>query len=97
VNRQPSSDETGGGFFMSKCKSDGRAAEPSSHPQIICILTVDNMFDEFEVEIFCQRTNGVDRGLLLRHCRRATWPQIRPNWQKNVSGSKSARWMLERP
>jgi hypothetical protein len=61
VNRQPFSDETGGGFFMSKCKSDGRAAEPSSYPQIIYILTVDNTFDEFEVEICCQRTHGVDR------------------------------------
>jgi hypothetical protein len=46
---------------MSKRKSDGQAAESSSPPEIVCILMVDNTFDEFEVEICCQRTNGVDR------------------------------------
>jgi hypothetical protein len=27
---------------------------------IVCVLVVDNTFDEFEVEICCQRTDGVD-------------------------------------
>jgi hypothetical protein len=46
---------------MSKHKSGGRVAELPSPPEIVCILVVDNTFDEFEVEICCQRTNGVDR------------------------------------
>ena len=46
---------------MSNRESDGQAAESSSPPEIVCILMVDNTFDEFEVEICCQRTNGVDR------------------------------------
>ena len=46
---------------MSKCKSDGQAAESTSSPVIVCVLVVDNTFDEFEVEICCQRTDGVDR------------------------------------
>ena len=61
VNRQPSSDETDGGFFMSKQKSGGRAAEPPSPPEMVCILVVDAVIDEIEVEICCQRTDGVDR------------------------------------
>src|SRR5665811_779654 len=61
VNRQPSSDETDGGFFMSKRKSDGRAAGSPSPPEIVCILVVDAVIDEVEVEICCQRTDGVDR------------------------------------
>src|ERR1035441_4574632 len=64
VNRQPSSDETDGGFFMSKHKSGGRAAGSPSPPEIVCILVVDNTFDEFEVKICCQRTDGVDRVFL---------------------------------
>ena len=46
---------------MSKCKSDGWAAESPPPPVIVCVLVVDNTFDEFEVEICCQRTDGVDR------------------------------------
>src|SRR5258708_39203890 len=53
--------ETGGGFFMSKRKSGGHAAESSSPPVIGCILVVDAIIDEFEVEIWYQRTDGVDR------------------------------------
>jgi len=46
---------------MSRRKSGGRAAALPSPPEIICVLVVDNTFDEFEVEICCQRTDGVDR------------------------------------
>lgn len=46
---------------MSKCKSDGRVAGSPARPEIVCTLVVDNMFDEFEVEIRFQRTDGVDR------------------------------------
>ena len=46
---------------MSKRKSDSGAAGSPSPPEVVCILVVDNTFDEFEVEICCQRTNGVDR------------------------------------
>ena len=46
---------------MSKRKSGGHAAESSSPPEIVCILVVDAIIDEFEVEICCQRTDGVDR------------------------------------
>src|SRR5260370_18985799 len=53
--------ETGRGFFMSKRKSGGHAAASPSPPAIICILVVDAIIDEFEVEICCQRTDGVDR------------------------------------
>src|SRR5260370_41476028 len=49
------------GFFMSKRKSGGQAAEPSSPPQTVCTLVVDAIIDEFDVEIRCQRTDGVDR------------------------------------
>ena len=45
---------------MSKCKSDGQAAGSPSPPVIVCVLVVDNTFDEFEVEICCQRADGVD-------------------------------------
>src|ERR1039458_6939753 len=61
VNRQPSSDETDGGFFMSKHKSDSRAAGSPSPPEMVCTLVVDAVIDEIEVEICCQRTDGVDR------------------------------------
>ena len=46
---------------MSECKTGGPAAESTSPLEIVCILVVDNTFDEFEVEICCQRTDGVDR------------------------------------
>ena len=46
---------------MSKRKSGGHAAESPSPPEIVCILVVDTIIDEFEVEICCQRTDGVDR------------------------------------
>src|ERR1039458_1463094 len=53
--------ETDGGFFMSKHKSGARAAESPSPREIVCTLVVDAIIDEFEVEICCQRTDGVDR------------------------------------
>jgi len=46
---------------LSKRKSGEQAAESPSLPVIVCVLVVDNTFDEFEVEICCQRTDGVDR------------------------------------
>jgi hypothetical protein len=46
---------------MSKRESDDRAAESPARPVIVCVLVVDNTFAEFEVEICCQRTDGVDR------------------------------------
>jgi hypothetical protein len=36
-------------------------AESPSPPEIVCILVVDAIIDEFEVEICCQRADGVDR------------------------------------
>jgi hypothetical protein len=45
--------KTDGGFFMSKRKSDSQAARsPSSPPEIVCVLAVDIILDEFEVENF---------------------------------------------
>jgi hypothetical protein len=46
---------------MSKRKSGGQAAESPSPPKIVCTLVVDIMLDEIEVEICCQRADGVDR------------------------------------
>ena len=46
---------------MSKRKSGDHAAESPSPPEIVYILVVDAIIDEFEVEICCQRTDGVDR------------------------------------
>ena len=46
---------------MSKRKSDSRAAGSPSPPEMVCILVVDAVIDEIEVEICCQRTDGVDR------------------------------------
>ena len=46
---------------MSKRKSGDHAAESPSPPEIVCIHVVDAIIDEFEVEICCQRTEGVDR------------------------------------
>jgi hypothetical protein len=49
------------GFFMSGRKSAGYAAERPSPAEIVCILVVDAIIDEVEVEIRCQRANGLDR------------------------------------
>ena len=46
---------------MSKRKSGGQATESPSPPEMVCILVVDAVIDEIEVEICCQRTDGVDR------------------------------------
>jgi hypothetical protein len=46
---------------MSKHKSGARAAKSPSPWEIVCTLAVDAIIDEFEVEICCQRTDGVDR------------------------------------
>src|ERR1035437_8124374 len=46
---------------MSKRQSGGHTAESPSPPVIVCVLVVDAIIDEFEVEIRCQRTDGVDR------------------------------------
>jgi hypothetical protein len=37
------------------------APESPSPPVIVCVLVVDAIIDEIEVEICCQRTDGVDR------------------------------------
>jgi hypothetical protein len=39
----------------------GHATESPSPPERVCSLVVDVILDELEVEICCQRTNGVDR------------------------------------
>jgi hypothetical protein len=46
---------------MSKRKSGGHASESPSPPETVCVLVVDAIIDAFEVEICCQRTDGVDR------------------------------------
>ena len=46
---------------MSKRKSGGKAAESPSPPEMGCTLVGDAVIAEIEVEICCQRTNGVDR------------------------------------
>jgi hypothetical protein len=46
---------------MSKRKSGSRAAESPSPPEMVCTLVVDAVIDEIEVEICCQRSDGVDR------------------------------------
>jgi hypothetical protein len=46
---------------MSKRKSGNHAAGSPSPPEIVCILMVDVIIDDIEVEICCQRTDGVDR------------------------------------
>jgi hypothetical protein len=48
---------------MSKHKSGDHGAESPSPPEIVCILVVDAIIDEFEVEICCLRV-PVDRD----HC-----------------------------
>jgi hypothetical protein len=49
------------GFSMPKSELGGDAAESSSPPERVCILVVDAIIDEIEVEICFQRTDGVDR------------------------------------
>jgi hypothetical protein len=49
------------GFSMSGRKAAGYAAERPSPAEIVCILVVDAIIDEVEVEIRCQRANGLDR------------------------------------
>ena len=46
---------------MSKRKSGGQAAGSPTPPEMVCIVVVDAVIDEIEVEICCQRTDGVDR------------------------------------
>jgi hypothetical protein len=46
---------------MLRSISDGGAAVSPSPPEIVCVLTVKTILDDWEVKICCQRTNGVDR------------------------------------
>ena len=46
---------------MSKRKVDDSTVERPLPPELVCILVVDAIIAEFEVEICCQRTDGVDR------------------------------------
>jgi hypothetical protein len=46
---------------MSKRKSDDHPAELPSPPEMVCTLVVDAVIDELEVEIRCQRIDGVDQ------------------------------------
>jgi hypothetical protein len=46
---------------MSKRKSGGQAAGSPTPPAMVFILVVDAVIDEIEIEICCQRTDGVDR------------------------------------
>jgi hypothetical protein len=46
---------------MSKRRSNGAAEEPPSPPEIVCTFVVNTVLDECEVELCCQRTDGVDR------------------------------------
>ena len=48
---------------MSKRKSGGAADLPSP-PEPRCVIVVDAIIDELEVDICCQRTNGEDRGFI---------------------------------
>jgi hypothetical protein len=47
--------------MSSQRESDYPAAEPPAPNEIVCTLVVATMLDDFEVEIRCHRTNGVDR------------------------------------
>ena len=58
---------------MSKRKSGSRAAEPPSPPEMVCTLVVDAVIDEVEVEICCQRADGVDRVFSTVFRRSAGW------------------------
>ena len=46
---------------MSKRKSGGPAAGSTSPPETVCVLVIDAIIDEIEVEICCQRIGGVAR------------------------------------
>jgi hypothetical protein len=46
---------------MLKCKSDGGAAVSPSSPEIVCILAVKTIVDDWEIEICCQRSDEIDR------------------------------------
>jgi hypothetical protein len=46
---------------MPKRKSDDHPTELPSPPEMVCTLVVDAVIDEFEIEIYCQRSDGVDR------------------------------------
>jgi hypothetical protein len=46
---------------MSKRKSGGHAAGSTSPPETVCVLVIDAIIDEIEVEICCQRIGGVAR------------------------------------
>jgi hypothetical protein len=46
---------------MPKSELGGDAADSSSPPERVCVLVVDAIIDEIEVEICWQRTDGVDR------------------------------------
>lgn len=46
---------------MSERKSNGAAVDPPSPRETVCILEVRTMLDDLEVEIYCQRIDGVDR------------------------------------
>ena len=46
---------------MSKHKSGGRAAESPSPPEMVCILVVDVIIDEIEVEICCQHAPTIKK------------------------------------
>src|SRR5450759_34695 len=54
---------------MSKRKSDSRAARSLTPPEMVCILVVDAVIAEIEIEICCQRADGVDRvfSTVFRH------------------------------
>ena len=69
---------------MSKRKSGGRAAGPLSPPEMVCILVVDTMFHEFEVEICCQRAEGVDEVFAT---------SIYLNWLRAERPSNLRRWL----
>src|SRR5450759_4823837 len=46
---------------MPKRRSDDHPTELPSPPEMVCTLVVDAVIDEFEIEIYCQRSDGVDR------------------------------------
>ncbi len=46
---------------MSERKSNGQAADQTLPQERVCVLTVRTIVDDCEVEICCQRTDGVDR------------------------------------
>src|SRR5450759_4682891 len=54
---------------MSKRKSDSRAARSLTPPEMVCILVVDAVIAEIEIEICGQRADGVERvfSTVFRH------------------------------